>query len=233
MHIDDIGAYGGVYVADDQAWEKVKARVYKAFSVRFVIEAVDALNKKLVTAFRVIEASLVDIPSDAQCAFAEFRSGDAFSIYRSADFQEENSMSKTAHFASEPAAAAALAPGKVSAFPATDIAHFRNVTQDTLVKVNAGDQSGARARITDLERAWDHDQDRLQAIDSSAWTALDREIDAALKSVRSSSRRSVQRRSRHQPSCGSGATRPSSRRARPTTRRVSASAACHRRGGSP
>lgn len=86
-----------------------------------------------------------------------------------------------------PAAAVALAPGKVSAFPATDIAHFRNVTQDTLVKVNAGDQSGARARITDLERAWDHDQDRLQAIDSSAWTALDREIDAALKSVRSSS----------------------------------------------
>nr|WP_318639501.1 hypothetical protein [Mycolicibacterium mucogenicum] len=86
-----------------------------------------------------------------------------------------------------PAAAAPLVPGKVGAFPATDIAHFRNVTQDTLAKVNAGDQSGARARITDLETAWDHDQDRLQAIDSSAWTALDREIDAALKSVRSSS----------------------------------------------
>lgn len=85
------------------------------------------------------------------------------------------------------AAAAPLVPGKVGAFPATDIAHFRNVTQDTLAKVDAGDQSGARARITDLETAWDHDQDRLQAIDSSAWTALDREIDAALKSVRSSS----------------------------------------------
>lgn len=85
------------------------------------------------------------------------------------------------------AAAAPLVPGKVGAFPATDIAHFRNVTQDTLAKVNAGDQSGARARITDLETAWDHDEDRLQAIDSSAWTALDREIDAALKSVRSSS----------------------------------------------
>ncbi|MDX1881153.1 hypothetical protein ACJH6J_23025 [Mycobacterium sp. SMC-18] len=85
------------------------------------------------------------------------------------------------------AAAAPLVPGKVGAFPATDIAHFRNVTQDTLAKVDAGDQSGARARITDLETAWDHDQERLQAIDSSTWTALDREIDAALKSVRSSS----------------------------------------------
>lgn len=88
----------------------------------------------------------------------------------------------------QPAAAAAtLPPGKVSAFPATDIAQFRNVTQGALAMVNAGDQSGARARITDLETAWDHDQDRLQAIDSGTWTALDRQIDAALKSVRSGS----------------------------------------------
>lgn len=85
------------------------------------------------------------------------------------------------------AAAATVAPGNISAFPATDIAHFRNVVQDTLVKVNAGDQAGARSRITDLETAWDHDQDRLQAMDPNTWTALDHEIDAALKSVRSSS----------------------------------------------
>jgi hypothetical protein len=85
------------------------------------------------------------------------------------------------------AAAATVAPGSISAFPATDVAHFRNVVQDTLVKVDAGDQAGARSRITDLETAWDHDQDRLQAMDLNAWTALDHEIDAALKSVRSSS----------------------------------------------
>ncbi|MUL77830.1 hypothetical protein [Mycolicibacterium sp. CBMA 226] len=85
------------------------------------------------------------------------------------------------------AAAATVAPGRIGVFPATDIAHFRNVVQDTLVKVNAGDQAGARSRITDLETAWDHDQDRLQAMDPNTWTALDHEIDAALKSVRSSS----------------------------------------------
>ncbi|OKH85186.1 hypothetical protein EB75_26155 [Mycobacterium sp. ST-F2] len=85
------------------------------------------------------------------------------------------------------AAAATIAPGSISAFPATDVAHFRNVVQDTLVKVDAGDQAGARSRITDLETAWDHDQDRLQAMDPNAWNALDHEIDAALKSVRSSS----------------------------------------------
>ncbi|RUP31737.1 MAG: hypothetical protein EKK51_12160 [Mycolicibacterium sp.] len=85
------------------------------------------------------------------------------------------------------AAAATVVPGRISAFPATDIAHLRNVVQDTLVRVNAGDQAAARSRITDLETAWDQDQDRLQAIDSNTWTALDQEIDAALKSVRSSS----------------------------------------------
>lgn len=83
------------------------------------------------------------------------------------------------------AAAATLTPGKVHAFPATDIADFRTITQDTLTKVNAGDQPGARTRITDLETAWDHDQDRLQAIDSDTWSVLDHQIDAVLKSIRS------------------------------------------------
>ncbi|MHA7666629.1 COG4705 family protein [Mycolicibacterium sp. HS_4_1] len=83
------------------------------------------------------------------------------------------------------AAAAPLTPGKVSAFPAADIANFRTITQDTLVKVTAGDQSGARTRITDLETAWDHAQDRLQAIDPDTWSVLDHQIDAVLKSIRS------------------------------------------------
>lgn len=84
-------------------------------------------------------------------------------------------------------AAGPLAPGRVGAFPAADIAGFRNVTQDTLAKVNAGDQSGARTRIADLESSWDQAQDRLQATDPDAWSTLDHQIDAALKSVRASS----------------------------------------------
>lgn len=85
------------------------------------------------------------------------------------------------------AAAAPLAPGRVSAFPAADIAGFRSITKDTLAKVNAGDQSGARTRITDLETSWDHAQDRLQGIDLDAWSTLDHQIDAVLTSIRSPS----------------------------------------------
>ena len=85
------------------------------------------------------------------------------------------------------AAAAPLAPGQVSAFPAADVAGFRAITQDTLAKVNVGDQSGARTRIADLETSWDQAQARLQGTDPDAWSTLDQQIDAVLKSIRTSS----------------------------------------------
>lgn len=88
----------------------------------------------------------------------------------------------------EPAPAAAgapPAPGQISAFPAADLAGFRTITQDTLAKVDAGDQSGARTRIADLETSWDQAQDRLQGTNPGVWSTLDRQIDAVLKSIRS------------------------------------------------
>jgi uncharacterized membrane-anchored protein len=83
--------------------------------------------------------------------------------------------------------AAALTPGQATAhFPPEEIAKFHTITQDTLAKVQDGDQAGATARIKDLETAWDDDQDALQPMDQSAWTALDDQIDSVLKAVRSS-----------------------------------------------
>ena len=56
-----------------------------------------------------------------------------------------------------------LAPGQATAhFPPAEIAKFRTITQDTLAKVQAGDQNGAAARINDLETAWDDDQATLR-----------------------------------------------------------------------
>jgi hypothetical protein len=81
-----------------------------------------------------------------------------------------------------------LAPGQASSkFPATDVAEFRQITQDTLTKVQAGDQAGATARIKDLETSWDDKQSTLEAIDSPTWTALDGQIDDALHAVRAKS----------------------------------------------
>ena len=81
---------------------------------------------------------------------------------------------------------ATLAPGQsaTAKFPPADITKFRTITQDTLAKVQAGDQAGAKARITDLETAWDDDQKTLEPLDETGWTVLDGQIDSVLTAVR-------------------------------------------------
>jgi uncharacterized membrane-anchored protein len=78
-----------------------------------------------------------------------------------------------------------LAPGQVTThFPPADVANFRIITEDTLAKLAAGDQTGATARITDLETAWDDAQPKLQPMDDATWTAIDGRIDAVLTALR-------------------------------------------------
>jgi len=74
----------------------------------------------------------------------------------------------------------------VAHFPAADVASFKTIVDDTFTKVNAGDQSGATARIKDLETAWDDDQSKLKPMDSNAWTFLDGRIDDVLTALRAS-----------------------------------------------
>jgi uncharacterized membrane-anchored protein len=81
---------------------------------------------------------------------------------------------------------ATLAPGQsaTAKFPPAETAKFRTITQDTLAKIQAGDQTGATTRIKDLETAWDDDQPTLQPLDDTGWTALDGQIDKVLKALR-------------------------------------------------
>jgi uncharacterized membrane-anchored protein len=72
-------------------------------------------------------------------------------------------------------------------FPPDSVAEYKQITQDTLTLVDQGDQSGAKARITDLETAWDEDQASLQPKDCQAWAFVDQQIDPVLSSVRDSS----------------------------------------------
>jgi len=71
-------------------------------------------------------------------------------------------------------------------FPADRVASYRTITEDTLALVGSGDQARAKSRLTDLETAWDDDQDSLQPKDCQAWTFVDQEIDPALSAVRAS-----------------------------------------------
>jgi hypothetical protein len=69
-------------------------------------------------------------------------------------------------------------------FPASDVAGFRAITQDTLTKLQTGDQGAATARIADLETSWDDAQPKLQALDDTTWTAIDGRIDTVLTAMR-------------------------------------------------
>ncbi len=74
-----------------------------------------------------------------------------------------------------------------SSFPSSSVDKYRTIVTDTQGLVDSGDAQGAQTRITDLETAWDDDQDTLQKKDCQAWTYVDTQIDDVLTSVRASS----------------------------------------------
>jgi uncharacterized membrane-anchored protein len=87
---------------------------------------------------------------------------------------------------SRPSVNVTLAPGQsaTAKFPPAEVAKFRVVVADTLAKLQAGDQSGATARIKDLETAWDDDQSSLEPMDDIGWAVLDGQIDSTLTALR-------------------------------------------------
>ncbi|BBY67729.1 COG4705 family protein [Mycolicibacterium helvum] len=87
-----------------------------------------------------------------------------------------------------PSVTATLPAGQsaTAEFPPAEVVKFRTITHDTLVMVQAGDQAGAKTRITDLETAWDHDQSTLKSLDDTGWTVVDGQIDDVLSSLRAS-----------------------------------------------
>src|SRR5581483_6375602 len=71
-----------------------------------------------------------------------------------------------------------------SASPLGDLSTFRTITQDTLDKLNAGDQKGATTRSRDRETAWDKAEASLKPKSPAEWTKIDDKIDEALRQLR-------------------------------------------------
>ena len=65
-----------------------------------------------------------------------------------------------------------------------DLSSFKTITENTLKLVNANKFPEAKARIKDLETAWDVAHKNLQALNNDKWTLIDNALDKSLKQLR-------------------------------------------------
>jgi len=70
---EDGKTWFGAHIVDPVAVKKVRAGVYKGFSIGARVKARDTLNKSIITALNLFEISLVDRPANPDAVFEMFK----------------------------------------------------------------------------------------------------------------------------------------------------------------
>jgi phage head maturation protease len=71
---DDGRTYFGALVVDSEAVKKVKAGVYKGFSIGGKVTSRDEMNKSVIKGIKLVEVSLVDRPANPEAVFTMYKS---------------------------------------------------------------------------------------------------------------------------------------------------------------
>ena len=81
-------------------------------------------------------------------------------------------------------AAQAASAGTLKGAPLGDLTNYSRIASDTLALVQRGDLKAAKARIKDLESAWDNAEKKMRPMSPSDWKTVDKAIDRALAQLR-------------------------------------------------
>lgn len=103
--------------------------------------------------------------------------------FRTAALQDDTSV--PAAIPPVPGQPARPAPAHTS--PLGDLSTFRDITQDTLNLLDAGNQAAATSRVDALEIQWDNAEARLKPKNKTEWTQVDGKIDKVLRELRATS----------------------------------------------
>ena len=65
-----------------------------------------------------------------------------------------------------------------------DLSAYALIANDALRFAQQGDMAATKARMKDLESAWDQGKAQLQALNAEHWSSIDKSIDRALAPLR-------------------------------------------------